>query len=103
MKQMSIEDSKGASSMAYEVPADLAEKAAIMREFGRRRAAGEPVSAELQARHVNATNDNYATGPEPGERIPEFALPDENGVVRSLADLAGPEGLLLVFHRSADW
>ena len=35
--------------MDLEVPADLAEKAAIMREFGRRRAAGEPVSAELYA------------------------------------------------------
>ena len=69
---MSIEGSKGASSMAYDVPADLAEKVAIMREFGRRRAAGEPVSEELQAKHVNATNDNYTTGPEPGERIPDF-------------------------------
>jgi hypothetical protein len=89
--------------MAYEIPEDLAEKAAIMREFGRRRAAGEPVSAELYTQHVNATNDRYATGPEPGEQLPEFALPDQNGAVRSLADLTGPNGLLLVFHRSADW
>jgi hypothetical protein len=103
MKQMSIEDSRGASSMAHDVPADLAEKAAIMREFGRRRAAGEPVSEELQAKHVNATNDNYTTGPEAGERIPDFALTDANGVLRSLTDLTGPNGLLLVFHRSADW
>jgi hypothetical protein len=103
MKQMSTEDSKDASSTAYEVPADLAEKAAIMREFGRRRAAGEPVSEELLAKHVNATNDNYTTGPNPGERIPDFALPDANGVLRSLTDLSGPNGLLLVFHRSADW
>jgi len=66
--------------MDYDVPGDLAEKAAIMREFGRRRAAGEPVSEELQAQHVNATNDNYATGPLPGERIPEFSLPDANGI-----------------------
>ena len=100
---MSIEDSKGPSSTAYEVPAGLAEKAAIMREFGRRRAAGEPVSEELQAKHVNATNDNYTTGIDPGERIPDFALPDANGVLRSLTDLSGPNGLLLVFHRSADW
>ena len=100
---MSTEDSKAASSTAYEVPADLAEKAAIMREFGRRRAAGEPVSEELQAKHVNATNDNYMTGPEPGERIPDFALPDASGILRSLRDLTGPNGLLLVFHRSADW
>ena len=89
--------------MDYQVPEDLAEKAAIMREFGRRRAAGEPVSAELYAQHVNATNDRYATGPEPGERIPDFALPDQTGQVRTLANLAGAGGLLLVFHRSADW
>jgi hypothetical protein len=89
--------------MTNDVPKDLQEKAAIMREFGRRRAAGEPVSDELQAKHVNATNDNYATGPELGQRIPDFALPDQNGVLRSLQDLTGPNGLLLVFHRSADW
>ncbi|MGH9638955.1 MAG: hypothetical protein ACRD4R_17305 [Candidatus Acidiferrales bacterium] len=89
--------------MANEVPNDLAQKAAIMREFGRLRAAGEPVPAELQAKHVNATNDGYATGPEPGERIPEFSLPDQDGASRSPANLAGPNGLLLVFYRSADW
>ena len=89
--------------MANDVPTDLAEKAAIMREFGRRRAAEEPVSDELLAQHINATNDHYATGPEPGQRIPDFVLPDQNGVLKSLADLAGSNGLLLVFHRSADW
>lgn len=89
--------------MAHDVPFDLEEKAAIMREFGRRRAAGEPVSAELQAKHVNATNDNYATGPDPGQRIPDFVLPNADGTVKSLADITGPNGLLLVFHRSADW
>jgi len=89
--------------MDYEVPQDLEEKAAIMREFGRRRAAGEPVSQELYAKHVNATNDHYATGPEPGQRIPDFALSDQHGVTRSLPNLSGPHGLLLVFYRSADW
>ena len=89
--------------MAYDVPEDLAEKAEIMREFGRRRAAGEPVSEELYHKHVNATNDRYATGPDPGQHIPEFALSDQHGVLRSFADLTGPNGLLLVFHRSADW
>jgi hypothetical protein len=89
--------------MDYQPPADLAEKAAIMREFGRRRAAGEPVSDELQAQHVNATNDNYASGPEPGQRIPGFTLADQNGVPKSLPDLTGPSGVLLVFYRSADW
>lgn len=89
--------------MANEVPNDLAEKAAIMREFGRLRAAEQPIPAELQAKHVNATNDGYTTGPERGERIPDFSLVDQDGVQRSLANLIGTNGLLLVFYRSADW
>jgi hypothetical protein len=89
--------------MTNDIPVDLAEKAAIMREFGRLRAAGQPVPAELQAKHVQATNDRYSTGPDPGQRVPTFSLSDQNGVVRSLSDLAGANGLLLVFHRSANW
>jgi hypothetical protein len=89
--------------MTDQFPKDLAEKAAVMREFGRLRAAGQPIPPELQAKHVNATNDGYATGPEPGQRIPGFTLPDQDGVSRSLPNLAGPNGLLLVFYRSADW
>lgn len=89
--------------MANEIPEDLAEKAAVMREFRRLRAAGAAVPAELYAKHVWATNDHYATGPEMGERIPAFTLADQDGRERSLGDLTGPKGLLLVFHRSADW
>jgi hypothetical protein len=82
---------------------DLAEKAAIMRETGRLRAAGQPIPPELYQQHVAATNDGYATGPEPGQKIPEFSLPDQQGKLRSLSDLSGLSGLLLVFHRSAEW
>jgi hypothetical protein len=89
--------------MADNVPKDLREKAAIMREFGRRRAAGEPVPEELYVKHVNATNDTYSTGPESGQRIPDFVLPDQKGLLRSLDNLTGRNGLLLVFHRSAEW
>lgn len=85
------------------VPHDLAEKAAAMREFGRLRQAGLPIPVEVRARHLWATNDAYAAGPDPGQRIPEFALPDQFGTIRTLDNLAGPNGLLLVFHRSADW
>jgi hypothetical protein len=85
------------------IPADLEEKAAIMREFRRLRAAGEPVPPELYAKQLWATNDGYTTGPEPGEHIPDFQLPDQQGQPRSLADLTGTNGLFLVFHRSADW
>jgi hypothetical protein len=82
---------------------NLAEKAAAMREFRRLREAGLPVPAEVRERHVQATNDGYATGPDAGERIPEFALPDQSGTTRTLRDLTGPNGLFLVFHRSAEW
>jgi hypothetical protein len=89
--------------MSDKAPHDLAEKAAAMREFRRLRDLGLPVPPEVRDRHVRATNDGYATGPDPGERIPEFTLPDQYGAIRSLRDLTGPNGLLLVFHRSADW
>lgn len=74
-----------------------------MREFRRRRDAGEPVSEELYTAHVSAANDPYATRSEPGQRIPDFTLADQRGALRSLSNLSGPNGLLLVFHRSADW
>ena len=89
--------------MAHKAPHDLAEKAAAMREFRRLREAGLPIPAEVRARHLWATNDGYATGPDPGQRIPEFALRDQFSAIRRLNDLAGPNGLFLVFHRSADW
>lgn len=44
-----------------------------------------------------------ATGPNPGEKVPGFTLPDQSGQLRSLADLQGPKGLVLLFFRSADW
>jgi hypothetical protein len=89
--------------MANDIPNDLAEKAVIMREFRRLRAAGEPVPAELYAKFIHATNDNYTSGPEPGERLPDFSLSDQYGQIRNVANLAGRNGLFLVFHRSADW
>ena len=89
--------------MPDKIPQDLIEKAAAMREFRRLREAGLPIPAEVRDRHIWATNDGFATGPDPGDRIPDFALPDQTGTLRGLNDLAGPNGLFLVFHRSADW
>ena len=78
-------------------------KTRIMREFYRLRAAGQPVPPEAYSRFVEVTNEGFTTGPDPGARVPEFALPDQNGRQRALADLTGTNGLLLVFYRSADW
>jgi hypothetical protein len=42
-------------------------------------------------------------GPQVGERLPDFTLPDTTGRPRTFADLKGPRGLVLVFNQSADW
>lgn len=42
-------------------------------------------------------------GPQVGEIVPGFSLPDQEGRERSLESLMGPDGLVLVFFRSADW
>jgi len=47
--------------------------------------------------------DVASLGPQVGERIPEFALPDQNGTVQTLESIMGAEGAMIVFHRSADW
>jgi hypothetical protein len=42
-------------------------------------------------------------GPQVGERVPDFRLPDQTGRVRSLQSIMGPRGAMVVFLRSADW
>jgi hypothetical protein len=42
-------------------------------------------------------------GPQVGERVPEFSLPDQNGNTQTLQSIMGPRGAVLVFYRSADW
>jgi hypothetical protein len=38
-----------------------------------------------------------------GARSPNFEAPDQDGRTRHFQDLRGPEGLALLFFRSADW
>ena len=47
--------------------------------------------------------DVASLGPQVGERVPAFSLPDQNGRVRTLDSILGPKGAILPFHRSADW
>lgn len=42
-------------------------------------------------------------GPQVGDLIPEFALPDQDGTVWTRDSIMGPNGALVLFHRSADW
>ena len=47
--------------------------------------------------------DVAALGPQVGERAPDFSLPDQNGQLQTLDSIQGPNGTMLLFHRSADW
>jgi hypothetical protein len=42
-------------------------------------------------------------GPQVGEQVPDFSLPDQNGRTQTLQSILGPRGAMLVFVRSADW
>jgi hypothetical protein len=47
--------------------------------------------------------DPMTLGPAVGQSIPPFRADDQDGRPRDLASLMGPNGLVLVFFRSADW
>lgn len=42
-------------------------------------------------------------GPQVGQPVPDFNLPDQTGKVRNLQSIMGPRGAMIVFYRSADW
>ena len=44
-----------------------------------------------------------ALGPQVGDQVPDFRLPDQYGNYHTLEDVMGPNGAMLLFHRSADW
>jgi hypothetical protein len=52
---------------------------------------------------IPAGSRGMVSGPEIGERIPDFSAYDQNGNRVSLDDVMGPNGAMVVFHRSADW
>ena len=47
--------------------------------------------------------DVSALGPQVGERVPDFSLPDQHGGVQTLQSIMGEKGAMILFHRSADW
>ena len=47
--------------------------------------------------------DVSALGPQVGEQVPDFSLPDQTGRIWTRESIMGPKGAMLVFVRSADW
>ncbi len=50
-----------------------------------------------------AAIDVHSLGPQVGERVLGFSLPDQHGLMQTLQSIMGPNGAMLLFHRSADW
>ena len=59
-----------------------------------------PIDVAMQSR---TPIDVASLGPQVGEQVPAFSLPDQNGRVQTLDAILGPKGAILLFHRSADW
>ena len=60
-------------------------------------------AASTAAAQAPPLPDVDGIGPQVGEAAPDFSLTDQTGAARDLASLTGPNGLMLVFSRSADW
>ena len=83
---------------------DAQTKATVLHDIIQKMGAGgADITAPAWQKFCEAQNDGYQTGPEIGAKVPEFTLPDQTGAMRSLNDLSGPNGLLLIFSRSAGW
>ena len=42
-------------------------------------------------------------GPQIGDQVPDFQLSDQFGELQNLESIMGPNGAMILFHRSADW
>jgi hypothetical protein len=52
---------------------------------------------------VAAAQDVDALGPAVGAPVPAFSAVDQFDRTQTLQSVAGPEGTMIVFYRSADW
>jgi len=61
-----------------------------------------PVPASHPGRRYPASSD-FPTGPEIGERLPEFQLPNQDGKMIDFHQDRGDSKAVVVFYRSAVW
>ncbi len=60
-------------------------------------------AAAALAQSAPGTVDPTRLGPQVGETVPGFTLPDQRGRTHTLDSLMGPKGLMLVFARATGW
>ena len=56
-----------------------------------------------QAMQSRTPIDVASLGPQVGEQVPDFTLPDQTGRVWTRDSILGPNGAVVLFHRSANW
>jgi hypothetical protein len=61
------------------------------------------LGAAAQTPAIPERIDVSKLGPQVGDTVPGFSLPDQNGRTHTLQSIMGPRGAMLVFIRSADW
>lgn len=66
-------------------------------------AAATTLAAGCVVNESRATIDIDELGPQIGERVADFTLPDQRGGLVSLDSILRPNGAILMFYRSADW
>ncbi len=66
-------------------------------------ALSQPVYSTEFLTNIPTGSRGMVSGPEIGERIPDFEARDQDGNLVSLSDVMGPNGAMIVFVRSADW
>src|SRR3954466_16176819 len=59
--------------------------------------AGATSSAQVRTIEVSKL------GPQVGQTVPGFSLPDQHGTTWTLRSVIGARGAMIVFYRSADW
>jgi hypothetical protein len=83
---------------------DAQTKASILNDITRRVIAADPnITPEEWHAFAAAQQDSLRSGPEVGEKVPDFTLSDQHGTSWSRTELMGRDGLVLVFARSAFW
>lgn len=62
-----------------------------------------PAMSPLDAQQGREKVDVSKLGPQVGDKVPDFSLPDQTGKLQTLQSIMGRRGAMLVFIRSADW
>ena len=65
--------------------------------------ASTTIEFSSHAMQTRAPVDVSSLGPQVGQLVPNFNLSDQNGRVWTRDSILGPNGAILLFHRSADW